>query len=84
MVRYNPSQLVQGPIRMAEVLAALSLATDLGAGRSMGHAMRVCTLSMQMAGELHLSTAEKADMTPPDFLMFGRCHVYFKNGLFYR
>jgi len=47
-------------IRLAEVLAALSLATNLGAGRSMGFAMRACILGMRMAEELRLSEQEQA------------------------
>jgi HD-GYP domain-containing protein (c-di-GMP phosphodiesterase class II) len=75
MARYTPSELLHNPIRMAEVLAAFSLATDLGAGRPMGHAMRACTLGMQMAGELRLSTAEQAELYYSFLLMHSGCTV---------
>ncbi len=75
MVRHNPSKLLQGPIRMAEVLAALSLATDLGTGKPMGHAIRACTLGMEMAGELRLSTAEQAELYYSFLLMHSGCTV---------
>jgi HD-GYP domain-containing protein (c-di-GMP phosphodiesterase class II) len=73
---YNiPSEPLHGSIRMAEVLAALSLATDLGAGKPMGHAARACTLGMKMAGELHLSTAEQAELYYSFLLMHSGCTV---------
>jgi HD-GYP domain-containing protein (c-di-GMP phosphodiesterase class II) len=75
MVRHTPSDLQHKPISMAEVLAALSLATDLGAGRSMGHAMRACTLGMQMARELRLSETEQAELYYSFLLMHSGCTV---------
>lgn len=75
MVRRAPSNSTQNPVRMAEVLAALSLATDLGAGRSMGHAMRACYLGMKMAGELRLSSAEQAELYDSFLLMHSGCTV---------
>lgn len=62
-------------VRLAEVLAAISLATDLGAGRSMGHAMRACILGIQMAGELRLSTVEQAELYYSFLLMHSGCTV---------
>ncbi len=41
----------------------------------MGHAMRACTLGMQMANELHLSNAEKAELYYSFFLMHSGCTV---------
>jgi hypothetical protein len=43
------SELPHNPIRMAEVLAAFSLVTDLRTGKSMGHALRGCYLALAMA-----------------------------------
>lgn len=37
------------PVRLAELLAALSLATDLGMGQPSGHAVQTCVLSVQLA-----------------------------------
>jgi hypothetical protein len=62
MPRYSPPEVQHNPIRLAEVLAALSLATDLGAGRSMGQAMRACILGMRLAGELRLPEQEQAEL----------------------
>jgi HD-GYP domain-containing protein (c-di-GMP phosphodiesterase class II)/DNA-binding CsgD family transcriptional regulator len=58
---------------MAEVLATFSLATDLGAGKSMGHALRACYLGMAMASELRLSTSEQAELYYSFLLMHSGC-----------
>lgn len=72
-VRQAPSEAAHRPIRMAEVLAAFSLATDLGTGKSMGHAIRACYLGMEMAGELRLSTAQQAELFYSFLLMHSGC-----------
>lgn len=59
---------------MAEVLAAFSLATDLGVGKSMGHALRACYLGMEMARELRLSTLQ---LSPHAFRL---CRAVIGNG----
>jgi HD-GYP domain-containing protein (c-di-GMP phosphodiesterase class II) len=41
-----------GPLRLAEVLGSISLATDLGTGQALGHALRTCTLAVALADEL--------------------------------
>jgi HD-GYP domain-containing protein (c-di-GMP phosphodiesterase class II) len=40
------------PLRLAELLASLSLATDLSTGQPLGHGMRTCLLSVRIAREL--------------------------------
>lgn len=64
MSTVNPtsSKPPPSPIRMAEVLAAFSLATDLGTGKSMGHTLRACYLGLEMAHELRLSTLAQAEL----------------------
>ena len=37
------------PLRLAELLASLSLATDLGTGQPPGHALRTCTIAAALA-----------------------------------
>lgn len=39
-------------LRLSELLASLSLATDLGTGQSMGQAIRTCLLAVPVAAEL--------------------------------
>ena len=41
-----------GPLRLAELLASVSLATDLGTGQPLGHALRTCVIATRLAGEL--------------------------------
>lgn len=71
----SPEPLRQ-PIRMAEVLAAFSLATDLGAGKSMGHAIRACIIGMRIAGELHIPMPERAELYYSFLLMHSGCTVF--------
>jgi HD-GYP domain-containing protein (c-di-GMP phosphodiesterase class II) len=41
-----------GPPRLAELLASVSLATDLATGQPPGHALRTCVISVALAEEL--------------------------------
>jgi HD-GYP domain-containing protein (c-di-GMP phosphodiesterase class II) len=50
------------PLRLAELIAALSLATDLGTGQPMEHALRVCRLSVELGGALGLDERERSDV----------------------
>lgn len=73
MNNHVPSEPQHGPIRMAEVLGAFSFATDLGTGKSMGHALRACYLGVAMARELRLSTSEQAELYYSFLLMHSGC-----------
>ncbi|HEX5696478.1 MAG TPA: HD domain-containing phosphohydrolase, partial [Acidimicrobiia bacterium] len=44
--------LLSERLRLTELLASLSLATDLGTGQPLGHGLRTCLLSVAIAGEL--------------------------------
>jgi DNA-binding CsgD family transcriptional regulator len=46
-------------VRLAELLAALSLATDLGMGQSMEHMLRQCLIALRLAERLGLSLADR-------------------------
>jgi HD-GYP domain-containing protein (c-di-GMP phosphodiesterase class II)/DNA-binding CsgD family transcriptional regulator len=50
------------PLRLAELVAALSLATDLGTGQPMEHALRVCRLAVELGGMLDLDERERGDV----------------------
>ena len=50
------------PVRLAEVLAALSLATDLGMGQPLGHAIRCCVIATGLAEQLGLSIRVRSDV----------------------
>lgn len=57
-----PTASSQGTLRVAELIAALSLATDLGTGQPMEHALRVCLLAVALGGELGLDEQERCDV----------------------
>jgi hypothetical protein len=46
----------------AELIAALSLATDLGLGQPMEHVLRSCVISMRLGKRIGLSDAEQAEV----------------------
>jgi hypothetical protein len=50
------------PVRLAELLAALSLATDLGMGQPRGHAIQTCVLSVRLAREIQLPEDQVSDV----------------------
>jgi HD-GYP domain-containing protein (c-di-GMP phosphodiesterase class II) len=54
----NQLQSVTADIRLAEVIAALSLATDLGMGQPMEYAQCVCVLSVRLGEALGISESE--------------------------
>lgn len=63
----------KGLIRLAEVLAAFSLACDLGEGQPMGHSLRACYVGMMLAQELRLSSQEQAELYYASMLMHSGC-----------
>lgn len=52
------------PARLAELIAALSLATDLGLGQPMEHVLRSCLISMRL-GELRRPSRRQRRPTGP-------------------
>ncbi len=64
---------VDKPVRLAELIAALSLATDLGMGQPMEQALRTCLLSMNAARELGLPGRDLADVYYLALLRFVGC-----------
>jgi len=62
-----------GPIRLVEVLAAFSLATDLGMAQPMGHVLRACFIGMRVAHELRLTSDEQAELYYAILLMHSGC-----------
>ena len=51
-----------GSIRLAELMAALSLATDLGLGQPLQHELGVCLAALELAERLGCSTEERSDV----------------------
>jgi HD-GYP domain-containing protein (c-di-GMP phosphodiesterase class II) len=62
-------------IRLAEVLAALSLATDLGMGLPMEHVLRQCLISLRLAEHMSLDEADRGVVYYASLLAWVGCHV---------
>jgi HD-GYP domain-containing protein (c-di-GMP phosphodiesterase class II) len=60
-------------VSLSELLAAISLATDLVTGQPMEHALETCRLSMSVAGELGLPAHVAADVYYVALLRFLGC-----------
>src|SRR5438876_2370329 len=61
------------PLRLAELIAGLSLATDLGMGQPMEHALRTCLLAVALGRELGLSDETLGDVYYVALLRFVGC-----------
>src|SRR5437762_2417886 len=59
--RYDATDMSER-VRLAELLAALSLATDLGLGQPMEYLLRTCALSLRLADALGLDAATRGDV----------------------
>ncbi|HEX6508633.1 MAG TPA: HD domain-containing phosphohydrolase, partial [Chloroflexota bacterium] len=60
-------------VRLAELVAALSLATDVGMGQPMEQALRTCLLSMRVGRELGLNIDQLSDAYYLALLRFVGC-----------
>jgi hypothetical protein len=60
-------------VRLTELVAAISLATDLSTRQPLEHALRTCLLSAAVAGELGLDTASAVDVHYVALLRFLGC-----------
>ena len=67
------SDLQMRQVRVAEILSAFSLATDLGAGQPMGDVLRMCYMAMRTAQEMGLSSQEQADVYSTALLAHAGC-----------
>lgn len=62
-------------VRLAELVALLSLGTDLGLGQPMEHMIRACLLSLRLADRLHLPDAERRVLYYSGLLAWVGCHT---------
>jgi len=62
-------------VRLAELLAALSLGSDLGMGLPMEHVLRQCLISMRLADRLGLDGSERGVVYYTSLLAWVGCHV---------
>jgi HD-GYP domain-containing protein (c-di-GMP phosphodiesterase class II) len=61
------------PVRVVELLAALSLATDLGTGQPMEHGLRTCVLAGRAGEKLGLDATQRSDVRHVTLLRFLGC-----------
>lgn len=62
------------PERLAEVLASMSIATDLGLGQPMGHVVRSC-LALRLAEVMDLDEAQRSASYYIALLAWVGCHA---------
>jgi hypothetical protein len=62
-------------VRLAELLASLSLATDLGLGLPMEHVLRSCVLALNLADDVGLDESDRAAVYYVALLAWLGCHA---------
>src|SRR5213080_3719019 len=62
-------------VRLAELVAALSLGIDLGFGQPMEHVLRQCLIAIRIAERLGLSGEERATVYYTALLVNVGCHT---------
>jgi len=62
-------------IRLAELVAALSLGVDLGFGQPMEHVLRQCLIALRLAEQIGLDEQERADVYYTALLVNVGCHT---------
>jgi HD-GYP domain-containing protein (c-di-GMP phosphodiesterase class II) len=67
---------VESPqVSRVELLAVLSLVSDLGMGQPMRHAVRQCLIALRLGDEIGLSADERASLVCAGLLAWVGCHV---------
>jgi HD-GYP domain-containing protein (c-di-GMP phosphodiesterase class II) len=61
-------------VRLAELVAALSLGVDLGFGQPMEHMLRQCLIALRLAGRVGLDEDRRADVYYTALLVGVGCH----------
>ena len=62
-------------VRLAELVAALSLGVDLGFGQPMEHVLRQCLIALRIAEQLGLDDDARADVYYTALLVNVGCHT---------
>jgi HD-GYP domain-containing protein (c-di-GMP phosphodiesterase class II)/DNA-binding CsgD family transcriptional regulator len=62
-------------VRLAELLAVLSLGADLGMGQPMEHAMRQCLIALRLGDRLGLKRDEKTSLYYVSLIAWVGCHI---------
>ncbi len=66
---------VPGEVRLAELVALLSLGTDLGLGLPMEHVMRQCAIALRIGDRLGLGEADRGVLFYSGLLAWVGCHT---------
>ena len=69
-----PSQTDRAHVRLAELVAALSIGIDLGFGQPMEHVLRQCLIALRLAERLGLDEDERAVVYYTSLLINVGCH----------
>jgi hypothetical protein len=78
-VRFTPVHAQEPPpgyLRTADLLAALSLASDLAVGPPAEHAVRSCYIAMHVAEQLQLPAEQQVDVYYAMLLMDAGCTAW--------
>lgn len=62
-------------VRQAELLATLSLATDLGLNQPMEHIMRTTLIALQLAEQVGMSEDERSGLYSASLIAWVGCHI---------
>jgi HD-GYP domain-containing protein (c-di-GMP phosphodiesterase class II) len=65
----------RSPVRLAELVAALSLGIDLGFGQPMEHVLRQCLIATRLANRIGLDEQERAGVYYTALLINVGCHT---------
>src|SRR5262245_12601346 len=66
---------VAGEVRLAELVAALSLGVDLGFGQPMEHVLRQCVISLRLAEVMEMSDQDRFVVYYGGLLVNVGCHA---------
>jgi HD-GYP domain-containing protein (c-di-GMP phosphodiesterase class II) len=69
------ASLAGSDVRLAELIASMSLATDLGLGQPMEHVLRSCVLGLRIAEDIELAESERAVVYYVALLAWLGCHA---------
>ena len=62
-------------VRLAELIASMSLATDLGLGQPMEHVLRACVLGLRIAEDFDLAESDRVVVYYVSLLAWLGCHA---------
>src|SRR2546430_7927333 len=69
------SERAEAHVRLAELVAALSLGIDLGFGQPMEHVLRQCLIALRLAERIGLDEQARADVYYTALLINVGCHT---------